>query len=186
MNSRVGSHTRLVIGPFLIGHAQDAAQFSFLAKKAGTTAVSMRGVINKKQLYGVVLPQVDTDCLTLFLATVREEWPGERIGMVLDGSGSHRSAQVIWPDGMVETVASGLGIDRRVLVDRTHMTGPVSTITGAMIINMVRCGCAEALLAKGMKPVILPSHQFLDNTGAAAQLDAFYEAYRQSLKHLFE
>jgi hypothetical protein len=37
-----------------------AAQFSFLAKKAGTTAVSMRGVINKKQLYGVVLPQVDT------------------------------------------------------------------------------------------------------------------------------
>src|SRR5437588_11774537 len=32
-------------------------------------------------------------------------------------------------------------------------TGPVSTITGAMIINMVRCGCAEALLAKGMKPV---------------------------------
>ncbi len=65
-------------------------------------------------------------------------------------------------------------------------TGPVSTITGAMIINMIRCGTAEALLAKGMKPVILPSHQFLDNTSAAEQLDAFYEAYRQSLKHLFE
>ena len=65
-------------------------------------------------------------------------------------------------------------------------TGPVSTITGAMIINMIRCGAAEALLAKGMKPVILPSHQFLDNTSAAEQLDAFYEAYRQSLKHLFE
>ena len=65
-------------------------------------------------------------------------------------------------------------------------TGPVSTITGAMIINMIRCGTAEALLAKGMKPVILPSHQFIDNTSAAEQLDAFYEAYRQSLKHLFE
>jgi uncharacterized phosphosugar-binding protein len=65
-------------------------------------------------------------------------------------------------------------------------TGPVSTITGAMIINMIRCGAAEALLAKGMKPVILPSHQFLGNTSAAEQLDAFYEAYRQSLKHLFE
>ena len=65
-------------------------------------------------------------------------------------------------------------------------TGPVSTITGAMIINMIRCGAAEALLAKGIKPVILPSHQFLHNTGAAEQLDAFYEAYRQSLKHLFE
>ncbi|HET6175573.1 MAG TPA: SIS domain-containing protein [Candidatus Sulfotelmatobacter sp.] len=65
-------------------------------------------------------------------------------------------------------------------------TGPVSTITGAMIINMIRCGVAEALLAKGMKPVILPSHQFLGNTSAVEQLDAFYEVYRQSLKHLFE
>ncbi len=44
---------------------------------------------------------MDTDCLTLFLDTVREEWPDERIGMVLDGSGSHRSAQVIWPEGIV-------------------------------------------------------------------------------------
>jgi uncharacterized phosphosugar-binding protein len=65
-------------------------------------------------------------------------------------------------------------------------TGPVSTITGAMIINMIRCGAAEALLAKGIKPVILPSHQFVGNASAAEQLDAFYEAYRQSLKHLFE
>jgi uncharacterized phosphosugar-binding protein len=64
-------------------------------------------------------------------------------------------------------------------------TGPVSTITGAMIINMIRCGVAEALLARGVKPVILPSHQFLGNTSATEQLDAFYEAYRQSLRHLF-
>ena len=64
-------------------------------------------------------------------------------------------------------------------------TGPVSTITGAMIINMIRCGVAEALLAQGIKPAILPSHQFLGNTSAAQQLDVFYEAYRQSLKHLF-
>lgn len=64
-------------------------------------------------------------------------------------------------------------------------TGPVSTITGAMIINMIRCAVAEALLAKGMKPAILPSHQFLGNTSAEQQLNAFYEAYRQSLKHLF-
>ena len=65
-------------------------------------------------------------------------------------------------------------------------TGPVSTITGAMIINMIRCAAAEALLARGMKPVILPSHQFVGNTSASEQLDAFYEAYRLSLKHLFE
>jgi len=64
-------------------------------------------------------------------------------------------------------------------------TGPVSTITGAMIINMIRCATAEALLAHGIKPALLPSHQFLGNTSAAEQLEAFYEAYRKSLKHLF-
>jgi uncharacterized phosphosugar-binding protein len=65
-------------------------------------------------------------------------------------------------------------------------TGPVSTITGAMIINMIRCATAEALLARGIKPVVLPSHQFVGNTSAATQLEAFYEAYRKSLTHLFE
>jgi uncharacterized phosphosugar-binding protein len=65
-------------------------------------------------------------------------------------------------------------------------TGPVSTITGAMIINMIRCATAEALLARGVKPVVLPSHQFVGNPSAATQLEAFYEAYRKSLKHLFE
>jgi uncharacterized phosphosugar-binding protein len=65
-------------------------------------------------------------------------------------------------------------------------TGPVSTITGAMIINMIRCATAEALLERGVKPVILPSHQFVGNASASEQLEAFYEAYRRSLKHLFE
>jgi uncharacterized phosphosugar-binding protein len=65
-------------------------------------------------------------------------------------------------------------------------TGPVSTITGAMIINMIRCATAEGLLARGIKPVLLPSHQFVGNASAATQLEAFYEAYRKSLKHLFE
>jgi uncharacterized phosphosugar-binding protein len=65
-------------------------------------------------------------------------------------------------------------------------TGPVSTVTGATIINMIRCATAEALLARGVKPVLLPSHQFVGNAGAAEQLEAFYEAYRRSLKHLFE
>jgi uncharacterized phosphosugar-binding protein len=65
-------------------------------------------------------------------------------------------------------------------------TGPVSTLTGAMIINMLRCATAEAMLARGVKPVLLPSHQFVGNTGAAEQLEEFYEAYRKSLKHLFD
>jgi uncharacterized phosphosugar-binding protein len=65
-------------------------------------------------------------------------------------------------------------------------TGPVSTITGAMIINMIRCATAESLLVRGIRPVLLPSHQFVGNSSAAEQLEAFYEAYRKSLKHLFE
>ena len=49
----------------------------------------------------LLLPHVDTICLNLFLETVREEWPDERIGVVLDGSGSHRSEKVTWPKGIV-------------------------------------------------------------------------------------
>jgi uncharacterized phosphosugar-binding protein len=65
-------------------------------------------------------------------------------------------------------------------------TGPVSTITGAMIINMIRCATAESMLQRSVKPVMLPSHQFVGDTSASEQLELFYEAYRKSLKHLFE
>jgi uncharacterized phosphosugar-binding protein len=65
-------------------------------------------------------------------------------------------------------------------------TGPTSTVTGGMIINMIRCGTAERLLSKGVKPTLLPSHQFVGNTSAQEQLERFYEAYRKSLKHLYE
>ena len=65
-------------------------------------------------------------------------------------------------------------------------TGPVSTVTGAMIINMICCAAAESMLQRGVKPVMLPSHQFVGNTKASEQLELFYEAYRKSLKHLFE
>ena len=65
-------------------------------------------------------------------------------------------------------------------------TGPVSTVTGAMIINMIRCATAEGLLRRGKVPTLLPSHQFVGNTKSEEQLEAFYEAYRKSLAHLFE
>lgn len=55
-----------------------------------------------------------------------------------------------------------------------------------MIINMLRCSTAERLLARGIKPVLLPSHQFIGNTSAEEQLERFYEAYRTSLRHLYE
>jgi uncharacterized phosphosugar-binding protein len=65
-------------------------------------------------------------------------------------------------------------------------TGPASTVTGAMIINMLRCEVAERLAAGGAQPVMLPSHQFVGNANAAAGLEEFYEAYRKSLRHLYE
>lgn len=65
-------------------------------------------------------------------------------------------------------------------------TGPASTVTGAVLINMLRCATAEKLLARGIKPVLLPSHQFVGNQSAAEQLERFYEAYRKSLRHLYE
>ncbi|HET8549486.1 MAG TPA: SIS domain-containing protein [Bryobacteraceae bacterium] len=64
-------------------------------------------------------------------------------------------------------------------------TGPASTVTGAMIVNMIRCETAERLLRRGYKPVLLPSHQFVGDTSAAEQLERFYEAYRKSLAHLY-
>lgn len=65
-------------------------------------------------------------------------------------------------------------------------TGPASTVTGAMIINMLRVEVAELLLARGMKPELLPSHQVVGNSSVAEQLERFYEAYRKSLGHLYE
>ena len=64
-------------------------------------------------------------------------------------------------------------------------TGPASTVTGALIINMIRCQTAQNLLDKGIKPVLLPSHQMVGNVSAAEQLETFYEAYRKSLAHLY-
>ena len=65
-------------------------------------------------------------------------------------------------------------------------TGPVSTLTGGMLMNMLRCDVAERLLARGIKPELLPSHQLVDNVSSEEQLERFYEGYRKSLKHLYE
>jgi uncharacterized phosphosugar-binding protein len=64
-------------------------------------------------------------------------------------------------------------------------TGPVSTVTGALLINMLRCEVASLLLERGVVPVMLPSHQFVGNTSAAGALEKFYEEYRKRLQHLY-
>ena len=65
-------------------------------------------------------------------------------------------------------------------------TGPASTVTGAMIINMLRCETARLLLERGHKPEVLPSHQLVDNVDAESQLERFYDGYRKSLAHLYQ
>ncbi len=68
-------------------------------------------------------------------------------------------------------------------------TGPTSTVTGAMLINMLRCETAARLLQRGHPPVMLPSHQFVGTPTAQAaeeQLEAYYEGYRRSLAHLYQ
>ncbi len=65
-------------------------------------------------------------------------------------------------------------------------TGPASTVTGAMIINMLRCEVAEKLLARGHQLELVPSHQVVGSAAAGEQLERFYEAYRKSLRHLYE
>ena len=65
-------------------------------------------------------------------------------------------------------------------------TGPTSTVTGGMLMNMLRVEVAEKLLERGVKPELLPSHQFVGNVSADEQLDRFYDAYRRSLAHLYE
>ena len=64
-------------------------------------------------------------------------------------------------------------------------TGPVSTITGGMLINMLRVETAAMLLDRGITPEILPSHQFIGESTAEEQLERFYEAYRKSVAHLY-
>jgi uncharacterized phosphosugar-binding protein len=67
-------------------------------------------------------------------------------------------------------------------------TGPTSTVCGAMLINMLRCATAQKLLERGIKPEMLPSHQFVGTSAADAaekQLERFYEAYRRSIAHLY-
>jgi len=65
-------------------------------------------------------------------------------------------------------------------------TGPISTITGAMAMNMVRSATAEKLIARGIKPIVLPSHHFPGSPKPEEALEIFYEEYRKSLAHLYQ
>lgn len=46
------------------------------------------------------LPRVDGACFAAFLHAFRRAVPEGTVALVLDGSGSHTSRQVAWPDGL--------------------------------------------------------------------------------------
>lgn len=49
----------------------------------------------------LLMPNVDQACLTAFLDAFSASRSPSRIGLVLDGSGSHRAEAVVWPEHVV-------------------------------------------------------------------------------------
>jgi transposase len=56
--------------------------------------------IAEGQWDSLILPQVNTDCMQIFLNEVSERYPDERIVMVLDGAGWHKSRRLKVPENM--------------------------------------------------------------------------------------
>ena len=50
--------------------------------------------------FALLLPPLDGRCFEQFLAAFRRAVPGATVMLVCDGSGSHRSERVTWPEGM--------------------------------------------------------------------------------------
>lgn len=48
----------------------------------------------------LLLPWVRWDCLQLFLDEFSKQVAGQRVGLVMDGSGSHRAGAIRWPEGI--------------------------------------------------------------------------------------
>lgn len=66
-----------------------------------------------------------------------------------------------------------------------HKTGPFSTIGGAMVMNMLRCEVAQRLVARGIEPVFLPSHQFAGSRTVEQDLEYFYAQYARRVAPLY-
>ncbi len=45
----------------------------------------------------LLLPRVDSCCLQIFADRFGEYVRGKQVGLVMDGSGAHKSSQVVWP-----------------------------------------------------------------------------------------
>jgi uncharacterized phosphosugar-binding protein len=66
-----------------------------------------------------------------------------------------------------------------------NKTGPFSTLGGALVMNMLRCEVAQRLVARGIEPVFLPSHQFVGSRSVEEQLEYFYAQYARRVAPLY-
>jgi uncharacterized phosphosugar-binding protein len=64
-------------------------------------------------------------------------------------------------------------------------TGPFSTLGGAMVMNLLRCEVAQRLVERGIEPVFLPSHQFVDRRSVEEELEYFYAQYARRVGPLY-
>jgi len=64
-------------------------------------------------------------------------------------------------------------------------TGPFSTLGGALVMNMLRCEVAQRLVARGIEPVFLPSHQFVGSRTVEEELEYFYAQYARRIAPLY-
>src|SRR5437660_10848364 len=66
-----------------------------------------------------------------------------------------------------------------------NKTGPLSTVGGALVMNMLRCEVAQRLMDRGIEPVILPSHQFVGSRSVEEELEYFYAQYAKRVAPLY-
>jgi uncharacterized phosphosugar-binding protein len=66
-----------------------------------------------------------------------------------------------------------------------HRTGPFSTLGGGLVMNMLRVEVAQRLMARGIEPVFLPSHQFVGSRTVEEELEYFYAQYAKRVAPLY-
>jgi uncharacterized phosphosugar-binding protein len=66
-----------------------------------------------------------------------------------------------------------------------HKTGPFSTVGGSLVMNMLRVEVARRLVARGVEPVFLPSHQFVGSRTVEEELELFYAHYARRVAPLY-
>jgi transposase len=49
----------------------------------------------------LLLPHVNAHCLQIFASRFGHEIAGRRVGLAMDGSGSHNCGGVVWPEGVL-------------------------------------------------------------------------------------